>query len=776
MSLNLSAIILSGFVAAALAPWLHGLLKEKTGWLLAAYAAVLTGYFASFIPMVSHGEIHECFIPWFPSMGINFSFYVDGLGLLMALLITGIGALITLYASSYLHGDGNLGRFYMSLMMFMASMLGVVLADNLLVLFIFWELTSVSSYLLIGYKHEEAGSRKAALQALLVTGAGGLALLAGVVSIYVVTGTYEMSTLLETPDILRESPYYGVIFTLVLLGAFTKSAQTPFHFWLPSAMAAPTPVSAYLHSATMVKAGVFLLAHMRPLLGDTFAWFLVLTLFGGLTLLTGGWLALVQTDLKRILAYSTVATLGLLVFLLGIDTQEAVAAALTFLMAHAMYKAALFLIAGIVDHETGTRDVRLLGKLWKLMPYTAGAAALAGLSNAGSPFLFGFIAKEYAYEAALHAPTGATALTSVAVAGNICLVAVGVLVGFLPFWAKAKGQPPKHPHEAPFAMWIAPMVLGVASLITGCAPWLVDKSLLLPATIASWGGEAHFYLNIWHGLTFALFLSTVTVTIGVVFAFGRSYFEKLKAKMGPSADNLGPAHMYDMVYNAIVSFSKWQTRMQQSGYQRHYIMALFMGTGALILLSFLRLGISYWPWPGDGIPPLPFYEVFLVVIMLGALLLVVTTKSRMTAIMGLGVIGYGVSLIFTFYSAPDLAITQILVETLTLILIMVVVYRLPQFQNYSTTAKRIQDGIFSCIFGIIMTLLIIKANTYQFREPISEYFAETSKVEAHGQNVVNVILVDFRALDTMGEITVLAVAALGVWALLRFTWGGKKPS
>ncbi len=762
----LPAVVFSCFLAAAAAPWLHRAIKEKTGWILSGWAVVMFSILASYLPTVIKGEPTREVIPWVPSLGVNLSFYVDGLGLLMSLLITGIGALIALYASSYLKGDARLGRFYMSFMLFMGAMLGVVLADNLLVLFVFWELTSVSSYLLIGYNHHEAKSRKSALQALLVTGSGGLALLAGVVMIYCAAGTYEYTELLNNPDVLKEGGWYLPILITVLAGAFTKSAQVPFHFWLPSAMAAPTPVSAYLHSATMVKAGVFLLAHLHPLLGGTTLWYSILCSFGGATLCMGGYLALTQTDLKKILAYSTVSTLGLLVFLIGIGVEKAMIAAVTFLLAHALYKAALFLVAGIIDHETGTRDITILSGLRKALPFTAVAALLVGLSNAGVPLLFGFIAKEVAYEAAMKGDQAAL-LTLVAVLGNICLVGVGLLTGIVPFWGKKPDEHalPKHPHEAPVAMWIAPMILAVITVVIGCRPHLMD-GLLQAASSAGWGSETKVHLAIWHGFNLALLLSVITFVCGFLLVVFRKFIYYLRDEMGQMVADLGPARGYDIIFDAVVRFSKFQTRIFQNGYYRHYVLILFSGLTLLVLMAVLQGDFNLFQQA--DFEPVPFYEYFIVGLMLIAMLVTISTNNRWTAIISLGMVGFGVVAIFVLYGAPDLAITQVLIETLTLILLAVVIFRLPEFKKLSPRHTRIRDIIISTAFGVIMTISVIASNIIQLESPISEYFAKTSYELAHGKNVVNVILVDYRVLDTFGEIVVLAIASLGVWALLKF--------
>ncbi|HEU5462661.1 MAG TPA: proton-conducting transporter membrane subunit, partial [Candidatus Binatia bacterium] len=434
-------IILSGFVVAIFAPWVYRFTGDARGWLFALVPAGLTIYFANFVPAISAGEVMTFSHEWSPSLGLTLSFLVDGLSLLFALLISGIGALILIYAGSYLAGHPHLGRFYAFILLFMASMLGLVLCDNLLVLFVFWELTSISSYFLIGFDHEREAARAAALQALLVTGGGSLALLAGILLLGLAGGSLEVSALLANAEVVRASNLYVPIVLLVLAGAFTKSAQVPFHFWLPGAMEAPTPVSAYLHSATMVKAGVYLLARLSPVLGGTELWLHTLSAVGAVTMVTGAYLALRQTDLKLILAYLTVSALGILILFLGIGTTQAIAAAMVFLLAHALYKGALFLVAGIVDHETGTRDVNKLGGLRSAMPITAMAAGLAALSLAALPPTLGFIGKEMLLEATLAANGAGPILTVALVLASIIFVATAGIVGVRPFFGKKAANP-----------------------------------------------------------------------------------------------------------------------------------------------------------------------------------------------------------------------------------------------------------------------------------------------------------------------------------------------
>ncbi|MCU0894587.1 MAG: hypothetical protein MUD06_09735, partial [Rhodospirillales bacterium] len=446
-----------------------GPLARLSPWLMIAAAVVATAAFASLVPSVAAGESYRLGYAWAPGIGVNLSFYVDGLSLLFALMISGIGALVALHASAYLAGHRYYGRFFVYLFAFMLAMLGLVLADNLITLFVFWELTSVTSFLLIGLDHDDPRARRNALQALLVTGAGGLALLAGFLLLGQAGGSLELSELIERGEQVRADPLYLAILILVLAGAFTKSAQFPFHFWLPNAMAAPTPVSAYLHSATMVKAGIYLLARLHPTLGSTQVWIWTLTIFGAVTATMAAVIALRQTDLKLVLAYTTVLALGLLTMFLGSDERIGIVAAITFLIVHSLYKCALFLVIGNVDHGSGSRDANVLGGLFRAMPITALAGMVAGLSMAGFPPLLGFIGKELKYEGALAVASEPVLVAAAAVFANAIMVALAAIVALLPFVGPRKPTP-HAPHEAPLAMLAGPVVLAFFGLFFGLVP------------------------------------------------------------------------------------------------------------------------------------------------------------------------------------------------------------------------------------------------------------------------------------------------------------------
>lgn len=761
--MDLIPIVLSGFALASLAPIVVRLARGKAGWLLALLPAGLTLYFARLLGPVAAGRTFAVSYPWVPALGVSLSFYLDGLSLLFSLLICGIGALVAVYAGSYLHGHPHLGRFYLYLLTFMASMLGLVLADSVLTMFVFWELTGLASFLLIGFEHERETARTAALQALLVTTAGGLALLAGLLLLAQAGGSPQFSVLLQSGRSLQGHPLYLPILLLVLVGAFTKSAQFPFHFWLPGAMEAPTPVSAYLHSATMVKAGVYLLARVSLILGGSEAWHYLVAGAGTATMLLGALVALWQTDLKQLLAYSTVSTLGALVLLLGLDTVLSVKAATLFLLAHALYKGALFLVAGAVDHETGTRDVTRLGGLARAMPVTAVAAGLAALSMAGLPPMLGFINKELLYEAKLQAPRAALWVTGAGVLANVLLVAVAGTVGLAPF-LRRRADLPKKPHEPPPAMLLGPVVLAGMSLLCGLFPETVANSLLSAAVSAVRAEPTTVELKLWHGVNPVFALSVLTLAAGAVLFATRDVLRHAGA-LGDAVGRFGPQRWYEGLLAGLNGLARAQTRLLQHGYLRLYLMTVVLTTvglvGSALFLGGGRVG------PVGTLVDVRFHEWIIAALILLGALMAVLTSSRLAAAAALSVIGYGVALIYMLFSAPDLAMTQFAVETLTVILFVLVVYRLPRFAALSSRRTRVRDALIALSAGGLMTALVLAATAVPRELHLAAFFAQNSWLLAKGRNVVNVILVDFRALDTLGEITVLSVAAIGVYALLR---------
>ncbi|WP_439510888.1 putative monovalent cation/H+ antiporter subunit A [Marinimicrobium koreense] len=762
--------VLAGFATALLVPLLHRLAGRHIGWCLSLLPLALFVYFLGFLPEVSQGQPVLQTWSWLPGLDIHLSFLLDGLSLLFALLITFIGIFILVYAGSYLQGHAYLGRFYVILLLFMASMLGLVLSDNLMSLFVFWELTSVTSYLLIGFNHEDKEARKLALQGLLVTVAGGLALMAGIVLLAGMADSYSISEVLARSEGFQDSPLLTGAIICLLLGAFTKSAQFPFHFWLPNAMAAPTPVSAYLHSATMVKAGVYLMARLNPALGDQWLWTTLLCVAGATTMLLGVYLAYSATGIKKVLAYSTIMALGTLTLLIGIGTQYAMVGFAAFLLGHSLYKGALFMLAGALDHATGTKDLMRMGGLRRVMPLTAAAAVIAGLSLAGLPPLFGFVAKELLLEAVLSVEAYQILLLVVTVLAASLGIAVAASVVLKPFWGAVEDTP-KTPHETPFPMLLGPWVLALVSLLFGLVPSLADNLLVAAAAESVRGAPVDVSLALWLGVNTPLLLSILSLLVGIgLYAVwrrsrtGLARFNGVIARVGPEAG-------YFRCLDGLVGLAGWQTRVLQNGVMGNYMITLVLTTAILAgytLLSQHGLTLAL------DLSEVSLYEIFIALLMVIASLYVILTGSRLGAVAGLGVLGFMVALIFIHFSAPDLGITQVLVETLTVILLVLVLFRLPGFARYSTPFEVVRDGVVAIIFGAVMTLLILTAIDVRLFETISSYFVEASYPEGKGRNIVNVILVDFRALDTLGEIFVLGIAALGVFSMLRLKAGSIK--
>lgn len=752
--------VLASFGVALLSPWLVRLAKDSSGWLLALLPLSLTIYFALLTPQVRDGSSFSETFAWLPALGVNLSFHLDGLSLLFALLISFIGIFIVIYAGGYLRGDANLGRFYLILLAFMAAMLGLVLADNLITLFVFWELTSVTSFFLVGFKHSYESSRKSALQALLVTGSGGLAMLAGFILLGTVTGTYSISEILGQTALVQDHALYTPLLILISLGALTKSAQFPFHFWLPNAMAAPTPVSAYLHSATMVKAGIYLIARLSPVLGGTTLWLWLLGGAGMLTVLVAGILALIQTDLKKLLAYSTLVALGTLTMLLGVGTPTAVKAAMVFLLAHSLYKACLFMVAGAVDHEAGSRDVTELSGLMRVMPMTFISTLFAAFSTAGLPPKLGFIGKELAYEGLLGTPV----LLVAAVLSNAVMFVVAALVALKPFTGQLD-VPNKNVRGAAVSLWLGPFILSLLGLIFGIFPKLIEVTKL-PAVAAVLAKPYEFDLYlIPSSFTPALRLSILTIALGIVAYLLWRPINRALSGLEKRLD-WGPAKGYALALDGLVWLAETQTRLIQGTNLRRHLLAVLGFTVALVgITATLKQGVSF------GVAPDAAYlhEYGLVVLIIAAALTVVRARTRLLAVTALGVAGFGVALLYLIFAAPDLAITQFLVETLLVIILVLVILRLPELQSTENAlpGTQVRDAVIAIAGGTGVSLLLLSLNTLPFNRELTSFFEQNSWTEAFGRNIVNVILVDFRAIDTLGEITVLAVAALGVHALLR---------
>ncbi len=766
--MNLAFVVMLPFLGAFLPPLVERVTGNRT--LLACGAAALPALALALLfnpaRKVFAGETLHSTLTWIPSLDLSLAFRLDGLALLFAILVLGIGLLVILYARYYLSAKEKAGRFYAYLLLFMGAMLGVVTSDNLLLLVVFWELTSLSSFLLIGFWGHQTGARKGARMAMTVTGMGGLALLAGVLLIGDVVGSFSLTEVLASGDLIRGSEWYPLILCLVLLGAFTKSAQFPFHFWLPHAMAAPTPVSAYLHSATMVKAGVFLLARLYPALAGTDLWFEIVTLAGMATLLWGAAAALFQHDLKGLLAYSTISHLGLITLLFGLNSQLAAVAAVFHIINHATFKASLFMAAGIIDHETGTRDMRRINGLWKYMPYTAVLAMVASAAMAGVPLLNGFLSKEMFFTETLQSeqlgalswllPLGATL-------GGVFSVAYSARFIHDVFF---NGEPinlPKYPpHEPPRYMKVPVEILVALCVAVGVFPAITVAGLLAVAATATLGGELpEYHLAIWHGFNLPLVMSFIALFGGIFIYSQRRRLFDLYARL-PEVD---AKLVFEGRIQQLGRLASAITGRLQNGSLQSYV-AWGVTLVAVILLTQMwhlpALSLDVGMLPMDGVAIL-----CTAMLVAAAFLTTILHRHRMTSIMSLSVVGLMVSLLFVRFSAPDLALTQLSVEVVTMLLLMLAMYFLPVRTKVESSSVRVlRDVLLALVVGAgvaVMAFLVMTGDT----TTISQFFMDNSKSGGGGTNVVNVILVDFRGFDTFGEITVLGIAAMGIYALLK---------
>ncbi len=736
--------------------------KGRHVYILTLLPLSLFIFFTSQIAAISRGEIPTQVVEWVPSLGVVLSFRLDGLALLFSLLITGIGTLVFLYTSYYLKGHTYLDRFYGYLSIFMAAMLGLVLSDNLIGLFLFWEVTSISSFFLIGFNNHDKESRTAALQALAVTGFGGLFLLAAAIVFGYIGGTFSIQALLASGIDFTASPYYVCLLVFIFGAAFTKSAQFPFHFWLPGAMKAPTPVSTYLHSATMVKAGIFLLLRFTPVLGNHEYWNTTLFTIGAITMLYAAFQTLFRTDLKGILAYSTISVLGILVFLIGIGSATALHAAVVFIVVHALYKAALFLITGIIDHETGTRNVTKLSGLKTVLLPVAIAGFLAMFSNAGMIPSFGFIGKDLIYEATLHS-SAAVLFTSLAIITNILLFYAGYQVAIRPFMGKLP-ESLESVHLPDKRLWVPPLFLGVLGMLFGVFPSLLDTALFEPLLQELVRDQTHSPLQLWHGFTLVLLLSFLTIGLGLLLVRFVQPTAAKEKQLKPFKF-LAPKTLFKGAARAFQKIAFLWTNFFQNGFLRNYILTIILFLSFLIcyyLVNNVTFSINF-----NSLLELTVYEVAILLIMIVAVFYTVFTKSRLAAVAAMGVVGYTICMIFVFYSAPDLAMTQFTIDTLTVILFVLVLYRLPKYLILSDFKTRLRDGIVALFFGTLITILSIEVLQVSHAGETKKFYAENAYVLAKGKNIVNVILVDFRGMDTMVEITVLVIAALGVFGLLK---------
>ena len=714
-------------------------------------------------PAVYAGEVITWSVPWLPMIGLSFSFFLDGLGLFFAGLILGIGLLIILYARYYLSSKDSLSLLYFYLLLFQGAMVGIVLSDNILLLVVFWELTSLTSFLLIGYWNQLPESRQGARMALVVTGSGGLALIAGMLLVGHIADTYEITEILQRGDVIRSSPLLLPTLLLILLGAFTKSAQFPFHFWLPHAMAAPTPVSTYLHSATMVKAGLFLLARFWPVFSPTDAWFLIVAPVGLITMLVGAWIALFKNDLKALLAYSTVSHLGLTAMLFGMATPLAAVAAIFHILNHATFKAALFMSAGIVDHEAGTRDIRRLGGLLTLMPITATLAFVAAASMAGIPLFNGFLSKEMMLEEAAHTVYAGHAWIFPALATLAALVSAAYSYRFAisTFLGPVRDDYPRKPHDPPLGMWLPVAILVVLVIAIGLIPALIAGPIVERTSLAVVGTALPKYtLAIWHGFTPALMMSAIALIGGaLLFRWYRPANELRLVFAGMDAKRV-----YDATISGLVRGARAFICATHTGSFSRY--------AGIILLTILAVGVAGFlnapHGAGDraSIPVSFTASAAWIVLAALCIALLFWHHDRLLSLIMTSGVGLIASLFFFQFSAPDLALTQISVDIVTTILLLLALNLVPKTSPAEiSTGGRFARGALATTVGLGAGGLAYGIMTRNFHS-ISDYHLAESKPGGGGTNVVNVILVDFRGFDTFGEIIVLGIAAITIFALL----------
>ncbi|WP_332284794.1 Na+/H+ antiporter subunit A [Bacillus safensis] len=783
--------ILSPFLLAFVVPFLYKYVRRiHTGWFVLILPILLFTYFIQMLHITSNGRTLFSQAEWIPSLGMNFTVYVDGLSLLFALLITGIGSLVVLYSIFYLSKEKEqLGSFYTYLLMFMTAMLGVVLSDNMVVLYLFWELTSISSFLLIGYWYKRERSRYGATKSLLITVFGGLAMLGGFILIYLITDSFSIREAVNQLQLIMASPYFIPAMILILLGAFTKSAQFPFYIWLPDAMEAPTPVSSYLHSATMVKAGIYLVARFSPIFAISEVWFWTISIVGLVTLFWGSFHAVRQNDLKAILAYSTVSQLGMIMLMLGVGAAAihennpaffgaAVLAAIFHLINHATFKGSLFMAAGIIDHETGTRDIRKLGGLMTIMPITFTITLIGTFSMAGLPPFNGFLSKELFFTSMIRISD--ISFTDVSIWGAIFpalawLASVftfiySMMLLFKTFRGRLNiDQLEKKPHEAPIGMLIPPIILAALVVTFFFFPNILAYSVIEPAMAAiipeaiETGSRFSVKIEAWHGFQPELYMTIGVVVLGTIgyltLSKWRPMYNIFKEKWSFNA-------LYDRSLIGLEKGSYRLTNSYMTGFLRDYLVYVF---GFMIIViggvMFYQQAFSFQT---DQAASIGTYEVILSLVMVAATIATVFASSRLTAIIALGVMGYTLSLFFVIFRAPDLALTQLIIETISVALFLLCFYHLPKLSLKQKTRRfKMTNFIISLGVGVVVTCLAFASTSQQSLDTISTYFIENSYKLAGGDNIVNVILVDFRGFDTLFEITVLAIAALGIYGLLK---------
>lgn len=765
-----------------------------TGWFVIIVPIFLAIYYATFVPTISKGDFVVAQLDWIPSLGISFVSYLDGLSLLFSLLISGIGALVVLYSIFYLDRTREqLHNFYIYLLMFMCAMLGVVQSDNMVTLYLFWELTSISSFLLIGYWNNRDKSRFGALKSTMITVGGGMMMLGGFVLLSIMGDTFSIRELIAQATQLADNDLFAAALVLILLGAFTKSAQFPFYIWLPDAMEAPTPVSAYLHSATMVKAGLYLVARFTPIFAQSEVWIWLVTGVGLLTLFWGSFFALKQWDLKGILAFSTVSQLGLIMSLLGVGAiayhvdgaeesifKYAAFAAIFHLINHATFKGSLFMIAGIVDHETGTRDIRKLGGLMSIMPVSFTVALIGSFSMAGLPPFNGFLSKEMFLTAMLsitefdlfNFSTWGILFPVIAWIASVFTFIYSFYFVFKTFTGKGNIEELSHkPHEAPVGMLISPVILAALVVVLFFIPNIIADTFIKPAVMAiqpflySSPEQIDIHVMAWHGhFTPELLMTIGIVLLGLVLFLTLSKWQKIYS-LWPSKLTLN--NLYDFIVYELCD--KWVGRFSgvyMTGSIRRYL-SIMLGSISIIVIMTLFVQDAF-KITFDGASPIHIYQIIVIIVLIIGTITTVFARSRITSIVALGLVGYTVSLFFVMFNAPDLALTQLVIETISVALFLLAFYHLPKYKKEEERTRfRFGRAFVSIAVGAMVTLVALSAHSQKLIGSISEYYKETVYSLAGGGNIVNVILVDYRGFDTLFEIAVLSIAGIAIYAMIK---------
>lgn len=764
-------ILLPLVLGTTLVSWLKQFSRGVTA--LGAIGVSLSSFLLllSQAPAIFDGAVITQTWSWLPQLGIDFSFRLDSLGLLFALLISGIGTLIYIYAYYYLNPKNSLSKLYLLLMLFMAAMLGISLSNNLIILLVFWELTSISSFLLVGYWSNYEAAQRGSRMALTITGMGGLAMLGGFVLLGQITGTYQLDQILMMTEQIQSHHLFVPTLLLILLGAFTKSAQFPFHFWLPNAMAAPTPVSAYLHSATMVKAGLFLVARLLPIFAGAALFHNIVTFVGLFTLCMAAFFAIFKEDLKGLLAYSTISHLGLIMCLLGIGSPLAVAAAIFHIINHATFKAALFMIAGIIDHESGTRDLRKLSGLWQLLPFTATLTMITAASMAGVPLTNGFLSKEMFFTELVASLSGPLMVGSAIVAtlAGIFAVAYSIRLVHGVFFDGPLGKqvPNKDAHEPAFGMRAPATLLAILCILVGLLPALLVEKIVNSTTQATTQNFAFegTHLALWHGFNLPLLMSVIALLGGIIFYFSLAKGGALREiDLDPKLGRLQGRVLFDLFLKNLLLNSRRFRRATENGKLQSYLLWIVVFTVGLVGFPLLSNAV------GTGTRELthaPALAIILWLLLFSACwMLLWFHHERIKAVLISGAVGLVVTMVFIGFSAPDLALTQITVDVVTTVLLLMSLSLLPQLTPYeSSPTRRWRDAIIALGGGLGIAAIAWLIMTRDHNS-ISWFFLQQSIPLGGGTNVVNVILVDFRGFDTFGEITVLGIAAIGVLSLM----------